>query len=287
MALPASLCCSGDRGWCGGSPLRCLPGHAAHLPDEEEGRGKLHAGGAQASQCDIPEAWQAGGILRVGRRAQRASRSLPPRSKLFLLLYFIQSLSFSLSISLCFGSDCEFKKQNPQQLKEKTHLQHYEKSSAQSITEFRLSTAGLSAAGGTGQEANAKEPMPREPLTSAGRGGQAADGGWRSLGFSHQHNGLWDPDTFYQPWGAGGLVWIYLPFFFSLLKGGSFRSISLFLFFIFFLNGIGCFAGITLLPASVWREDVMLKYASNFEKSTRGWNTWCPGVCSWSGGKKN
>lgn len=107
---------------------------------------------------------------------------------------------------------------------------------------------------GWGKEPTPRNPRPGSALASAGRGGQAASSSWRSLGFSHQHNGLWDPDTFYQPWGTGGLVWIYLSFFFfppPFGKEGGFFPSPLFLFFIFFLNGIGCFAGIALLPASV------------------------------------
>lgn len=109
------------------------------------------------------------------RRAWRASRSLPPRSKLSLLLYFIQSLS--LFLSLFFGSDCEFKKQNLQQLKEKTHLQQDGKPSAQSIAEFRASTAGLSQWEARGMEPTPKNPCPGSTLVSMGQGVQAANNG--------------------------------------------------------------------------------------------------------------
>ena len=146
------------------------------------------------------------------RRARRASRSPPPCSKLSPppLLHPV-SLSLSLSPSF-FGSDCEFKKQNPQQLKEKTHLHHNEKSSAQSIAEFRPSTAALSAAGGTGQGANVKEPMPGEHPGERGTGRSGCQRWLKVTGLFPPTQQT--PDTFYQPWGAGGLVWIYHPFFF-------------------------------------------------------------------------
>lgn len=187
------------------------------------------------------------------RRAQRASRSLPPCSKLSLLLYFIQYLSPPplLSFSLFFGSDCEFKKQNPQQLKEKTHLRHDEKSSAQSIAEFKPSTAGLCAAGGMGQGANAKEPVPGE---CPGERRTGRSGCLQRL----EVTGLFPPTQWtlgsghlLPALGRRGVGLDLSSFFFPFGKEGGFFPSLLFLFFTLFLNGVGCFAGITLLPASV------------------------------------
>lgn len=87
------------------------------------------------------------------------------------------SLSLSLFLSLFFGSDCEFKKQNLQQLKEKTHLQQDGKPSAQSIAEFRASTAGLSQWEARGMEPTPKNPCPGSTLVSMGQGVQAANNG--------------------------------------------------------------------------------------------------------------
>uniref|UniRef100_A0A8B9TF85 Syndecan 3 n=1 Tax=Anas platyrhynchos TaxID=8839 RepID=A0A8B9TF85_ANAPL len=87
---------SGDRGRRGGSPLRCLPRHAAHLPDEEEGRGQLHAGGTQASQRHLPEAGQAGGVLRVGQEPGVPRAPLPAPNSPFSSPPSRLSLSLSL-----------------------------------------------------------------------------------------------------------------------------------------------------------------------------------------------
>lgn len=169
------------------------------------------------------------------RRAQRASRSLPPRSKLSLLLYFIQYLSPPPPppFSLFFGSDCEFKKQNPQQLKEKTHLRHDEKSSAQSIAEFKPSTAGLCAAGGTGQGANAKEPVPGE---CPGERRTGRSGCRQRL----EVTGLFPPTQWtlgsghlLPALGRRGVGLDLSSFFFSLRKGGRFLSLSLVFIFYF------------------------------------------------------
>lgn len=59
------FCSSGDRRRRGGGFVRRLPGDAASLPDEEEGRGQLHSGGTQAGHRHLPETRQAGGVLRV------------------------------------------------------------------------------------------------------------------------------------------------------------------------------------------------------------------------------
>lgn len=62
---------SGDSGRRGGRLVRCLPGDAAGVQDEEEGRGQLHAGGTQTGHRHLPETRQAGGVLRITLVRQR------------------------------------------------------------------------------------------------------------------------------------------------------------------------------------------------------------------------
>lgn len=138
-----------------------------------------------------------------------------------------------------------------QQLKEKTHLWHDGTSSAQSIAAFRPRTAGLSAAGGAGQGANAKKPMPGERPGERGMGRSS----WRQR---LEVTGLFPPT---QPTlgsghllpalGRRGVGLDLSSFLFPFGKEGGFFPSLLVLFYVFFLKEVGCFAGITLLPASV------------------------------------
>lgn len=59
---------SGDCRRSGGRLVRGLPRDVAGVQDEEKGRGKLHAGGAQTGHRHLPETRQAGGILRITLR---------------------------------------------------------------------------------------------------------------------------------------------------------------------------------------------------------------------------
>lgn len=91
------------------------------------------------------------------------------------------------------------------------------------------------------------------------------------LDFSHHHrHELWDSDTSCQPWGAGGLLWIYCPFF-SIHKGRRFPSFCL-VFIFWFSFGMGLVA--LQESPSAGRENVTLHCSWNLGKSTRGWNTW-------------
>lgn len=62
---------SGDSWRSSGRPVCCLPGDVAGVQDEEEGRGQLHAGGAQTGHRHLPETRQAGGVLRITLVCQR------------------------------------------------------------------------------------------------------------------------------------------------------------------------------------------------------------------------
>lgn len=64
-------CPSGDSGRRGGRLVRRLPGDAAGVQDEEEGRGQLHAGGTQTGHRHLPETRQAGGVLCITPIRQR------------------------------------------------------------------------------------------------------------------------------------------------------------------------------------------------------------------------
>lgn len=101
------------------------------------------------------------------------------------------------------------------------------------------------------------------------------------LDFSHHHK-LQDLDTSCQPWGTEGLLWIYSLFF----PRPSRREISFPLSHLYFWISFGMGLVAPQESPSAGRENTALQHSWNLGKSTRGWNTWCPGIRSWSGDKR-